>query len=115
MPFIREYTNDEKLIDDVGKLKDKGISRDNVYVLTHDDDRTKRIATNADANTIGFSEQDFKNAVGNMFSKKGDELRSKLQEVGFSEQEAEDYEDDMDEGKVLLIVTNSSEVENILS
>ncbi|MFD1017917.1 general stress protein [Thalassobacillus hwangdonensis] len=105
-PFLREYTNDEKLMEDVKKIKEEGIDKNHVYVLSHDDDRTERIAKNAGANTIGFSEQDFKSAVGNLFSKKGDELRTKLQEIGFSEHEAETYEEDMDEGKVLLIVTD---------
>ncbi|WP_027964145.1 general stress protein [Halalkalibacillus halophilus] len=114
MPFIREYSNDEQLVSDVKKLKDNGVSSENVYVLSHDDDRTKRIANNAEANTIGFSEQDFKSAVGNMFAKKGDELRSKLEEIGFSEAEAENYEEDMDEGKVLLIVTGDDDVTSYL-
>ncbi|MBM7553022.1 general stress protein [Thalassobacillus pellis] len=114
-PFIKEYTNDEKLIDDVKKLKDEGVDGDNVYLLSHDDDRTDRLAGNAHANTIGFSEQDFKSAVGNMFNKKGDELRTKLQEMGFSEGEADEYEEDMDEGKVLLIVTETQNVEQLLA
>ncbi|PKR76886.1 general stress protein [Halalkalibacillus sediminis] len=115
MPFIREYTNDEKLVEDIKKLSENGVRRDDVYVLSHDDDRTKRIANNAGANTIGFSEQDLKNAVGNMFAKKGDELRSKLQEIGFSEAESENYEEDMDEGKVLLIVTGNDNIESYLA
>ncbi|MFA1818762.1 general stress protein [Virgibacillus oceani] len=105
-PFIKEYTNDEQLVNDVSTLKDRGIDKDNVYVLSHDDDRTDRIAGNAEANTIGMKEMDFGNAVGNLFSSKGDELRTKLEEMGFSDAEADKYEEEMDEGKVLLIVTN---------
>jgi len=105
-PFIKEYTNDEQLVTDVGILKDKGVDKDNVYVLSHDDDRTDRLAGNAEANTIGMREMDFGNAVGNLFSSKGDELRTKLEEMGFSDAEADMYEEELDEGKVLLIVTN---------
>lgn len=57
---------------------------------------------------------DLGDAVGNLFNKKGDELRTKLQEIGFSEAEAENYEEDMDEGKVLLIVTNNENVASYL-
>ncbi len=70
MPFVKEYTNDEKLVQDVQKLKDHGIDNSEVYILSHDDDRTERIASNAKANTIGFSEQDMKNFLNNMFNKK---------------------------------------------
>ncbi|WP_042223984.1 general stress protein [Oceanobacillus manasiensis] len=113
-PFIKEYTNDEVLKTDVSILKDKGINREDVYVLSHDDDRTKRLAGSADANTIGVKEMDFGNAVGNLFNSKGDELRTKLQEIGFSQAEAENYEEDLDEGKVLLIVTNNENAASYL-
>lgn len=113
-PFIREYSNDEKLQNDVQTLASKGIKKDNIYVMSHDDDRTERIAKNADANTVGVEETGISDAVGNMFNKKGDELRSKLQELGFSEEEAEDYEEDLDEGKVLLMVTETQDIENII-
>ncbi|WP_164217941.1 general stress protein [Virgibacillus sp. YIM 98842] len=105
-PFIKEYTNDEQLVTDVSILKDRGVDKNNVYVISHDNDRTDRIAGNADANTIGMKEMDFGNAVGNLFSSKGDELRTKLNEIGLSEEEANKYEEEMDEGKVLLIVTD---------
>ncbi|MFD2639197.1 general stress protein [Piscibacillus salipiscarius] len=114
MPFVKEYTNDEKLVQDVQKLKDHGIDNSEVYILSHDDDRTERIASNAKANTIGFSEQDMKNFLNNMFNKKGDELRTKLQEMGFSKDEAEEYEEDMDEGKVLLIINSDQAVSSVL-
>ncbi|SDJ76287.1 general stress protein [Sediminibacillus albus] len=114
-PFIKKYTNDEQLQQDVNKLSQKGVDKNNVYVLSHDKERTKRIADNAEANTIGLNEMDLSSAVGNMFSKKGDELRTKLKEVGLSEVEADNYEEEMDKGKVLLIVTETNNVEQILT
>ncbi|GAA0420274.1 MAG: general stress protein [Bacillota bacterium] len=113
-PFIKEYTNDQQLKEAIQILKDKGIHKEDVYVLSHDDDRTNRIADGADANTIGIREMDIGHAVGNLFSTQGDELRTKLTEIGFSQAEAENYEEDMDEGKVLLIVTNHEEVNRYL-
>ncbi|WP_082233253.1 general stress protein [Halobacillus massiliensis] len=114
MPFTREYTNDEKLMEAVKKLQNEGVNSRDIYVLSHDDDRTNRIAENVNANTIGFSEQDTKNFISNIFSKKGDELRTKIQEMGYSEEEAAEYEEDLDEGKVLLIVQNNGHVESLL-
>lgn len=113
-PFIREYTNDEQLQKDIMALKNHNVDPDNVYVLSHDDDRTERIAKNAGANTIGLKEMNLGSAMGNMFKKKGDELRTKLKEIGFSQEEASNYEKDMDEGKVLLIVTNEESPERYL-
>ncbi|UJL47765.1 general stress protein [Virgibacillus sp. NKC19-16] len=113
-PFIKGYFNDEHLKTDVSILKDKGIDKDDVYILSHDDDRTDRVAGGADANTIGLSEMDFKEAVGNMFNSKGDELRTKLEEMGFTQAEAENHEEEMDEGKIFLIVTNNENVGSYL-
>ncbi|WLV25603.1 general stress protein [Aciduricibacillus chroicocephali] len=113
-PFIREYTNDEKLENDIQSLKDSSVDAENIYVISHDDDRTNRIAKNAGANTIGMKEMKMGSAISNVFKKKGDELRTKLKDIGFSQEDAENYEEKMDEGKVLLIVTNTDNPERYL-
>ncbi|MFC3039938.1 general stress protein [Virgibacillus xinjiangensis] len=114
-PFIKAYTNDEQLKTDVSVLKDKGINKDDVYVISHDEDRTERVAGGADAKTIGMDEMDFSDYVGTMFKSQGDELRTKLKDIGFSQEEAEQYEEEMDEGKIFLIVTNNENVMNYLA
>jgi hypothetical protein len=109
-PLVREYTNDAELQKDVISLKNRGVDKEDVYVLSHDDERTNRVSDKAGANTIGLSEMDLETAVGNIFKKKGDELRAKLQEVGFSEQEASRYEEKLDEGRILMLVTDHDKV-----
>lgn len=111
-PVVREYTNDQKLMQDVKELQQLGVAKEDVYVLSHDDDRTERLADNTDVNTIGAKETGFTNAVGNMFNKKGDELRNKIHEIGFSEEEASQFEKRLDEGKVLLFVTDNEKVKS---
>lgn len=113
-PFIKEYENDEKLQEDSKKISANNVKDEDIYVISHDDDRTKRISKNTGINTIGASEMDAGDAVKAPFEKKGDELRSKLQNVGFDEAEAKNYEAEMDKGKVFLIVTNNENVEQFL-
>ena len=43
-PVVRQYTNDEKLMKDVEELREIGVAREDIYVLSHDDDRTERLA-----------------------------------------------------------------------
>ncbi|MFD2829676.1 general stress protein [Corticicoccus populi] len=105
-PFIKEYNNDEEIQEAIQTLKSNNIEQENIYVICHDDDRTKRIVDNASANTIGLSEQGLADAVKTTFEKQGDELRNKLQNVGFSTEEASKYEAEMDKGAVFLIVTD---------
>lgn len=113
-PFIREYTNDEILEKDIQILKNNHVDEKDIYILSHDDDRTNRIVKNAGASVIGMNEMKMGEGVKSKFMKKGDELRTKLQEIGFSEAEAQNYESDLDEGKVLLIVTNHDNPEKYL-
>jgi hypothetical protein len=105
-PTVKEFYNDQELISEVEKLSSQGIDKKNLYVLSHDDDRTERVADNANANEIGAKETGIGTAVGNMILSKGDELRNQLQEMGFSKKEADHYEEKMDEGKILLLVQN---------
>jgi hypothetical protein len=111
-PQVQEYTNEDNIEQDVQKLADNGISRNNIYVMSHDDDRTDRIADKADTNEP--TDKEFGIDSENRFSKKGDELRFKLQELGFTEQEADDMEDDLDEGKVLLMVQDDKNLSELL-
>lgn len=113
-PFIKAYENDETLQEDIKKISSNNVKDEDVYVLSHDDDRTKRIAENTGINTIGASEMDVGDAVKAPFENKGDELRSKLQNIGFDEAESKKYEAEMDKGKVFLIVTNNENIEQFL-
>ena len=94
------YHDDERIQEDISILKANKIEKENIYVLSHDDDRTNRIAKNTEANTIGASEQGLTDAVKSVFEKQGDELRDKIESVGFSEAE-------LDKGAVFLIVTET--------
>lgn len=104
-PAIKEFKDDTELMNEVKSLSRKGVSKDDLYVLSHDDDRTERVAEGAGASKIGMKEVGFDTYVSNIFNKKGDQLRSQLKELGFSELEADTYEEKLDQGTILLINT----------
>ncbi|CAM3955580.1 general stress protein [Alkalicoccus chagannorensis] len=106
-PIYKEFYNDQEVVDAVAGLKEKSISEDDIYVLTHDDDRTDRVAENADANTVDTDDMNFGTAAKNVFRKKGDELRAQFEELGFSKDRANELEEKLDEGKVIIVVTNA--------
>src|SRR5690625_4750694 len=99
-PLVKEFQDDLELVDEVQLLYDRGVSKDNLYVISHDDDRTKRIADKVNVNEISIKEQGLKIAIENMFNKKVDELRNELEEISFSEQEANMLEEKLDHGKI---------------
>ncbi|TSB47194.1 general stress protein [Alkalicoccobacillus porphyridii] len=112
-PIYKEFKNDEEVVTAVSSLKSQGVEEDNIYVITHDDDRTNRVADNADANTVGVNETGLGTSIKNVFRKKGDELRAKFEELGFSQQEAESLENKLDEGKIILAVKDAPTTLNI--
>lgn len=107
-PIIKEFQDDKILMEEVKIQSQKGISKDNLYVISHDHDRTERVAENTGANTVGIHEEGLATYVSNIFKSKGDELRTKLQELGFSQQEANIYEEKLDRGKILLVIKNQN-------
>ncbi|GAA0367082.1 general stress protein [Bacillus horti] len=111
-PVVREYMNDEKLVHDVQELANRGIDKNDMFILSHDDDRTNRVADSAEANTIGVRELGLGSAVSNIFVSKGDELRKKIEEIGLSSVEAELYEEKLDEGKILLFIMDHEKVQD---
>ncbi|PFT73106.1 general stress protein [Bacillus thuringiensis] len=102
---VYEYQNEQEVVMKVKKLELQGVRHDDIYVLAHEKHITKRIADDTDTNTIGVKEQGLGRSIINFFSKKGDELRNQMEEMGLSKEEANLYEEKLDQGKILLLVT----------
>ncbi|WP_096156264.1 MULTISPECIES: general stress protein [Bacillus] len=107
-PIYKEFHNDEEAVHAIDSLKLKGVREDDIFVVTHDNDRTSRIADNADANTVGAKELGLDTYVKNVFRSKGDELRAQFCELGFTEPEAEALEEKLDHGKVVVVVKDQT-------
>lgn len=103
-PIVKEFQDDTTSMQEVKTQADLGVKKENLYVISHDDERTDRVASKVDANEVGIGEEGLKAAVGNIFRKKGDELRTKFEELGFDQPEAGELEDKLDHGKILLMV-----------
>lgn len=103
-PIVKQFQDDKALMQEVKTQADNGVKKENLYVMSHDDDRTDRVAGNVDANEVGMSEESFRTAVGNIFRKKGDELRAKFQDLGFDQSEADELEEKLDHGNILLLI-----------
>src|SRR5699024_11943795 len=76
LPKVIEFDDDTKLMEEVKNLAAQGVSKDNLYVISHDDDRDKRDADSVDASTVGGGEEGRDTYVKNIISQKGDEERS---------------------------------------
>ena len=87
----------------VEKLVLQGYSRDNIYIFAHSEDRGDDITDALDTEDVGMAEQGFIDSMKNMFSSRGDELRSKMGAAGLTEDQAANAESILDTGKLVII------------
>ncbi|MFC5404716.1 general stress protein [Cohnella soli] len=99
--------------EEVRKFQLEGYAKGNIFVLTHDKDRTNRITDHTDAEKIGIAEEGLITAIANHFRSHGDELRAKMKSLGISERDAERLEREMDQDKVLVIAWSGKEYDGV--
>ncbi|MBM7704121.1 general stress protein [Metabacillus iocasae] len=82
-----------------------GFTMKEIYLLAHDKTRSEDLEKAINVNNIGVSEQGLFDSMSNIFRSRGDELRSKMTSLGLSQPEAEQYEEQLDRGKVIVIAS----------
>lgn len=88
---------------EIEKLVTQGFSHDDIYIFAHDKKRGDNITDALDTEDVGMKEQGFLDSMKNMFSSRGDELRSKMEAAGLSTEEAASAEAELDQGKLIII------------
>jgi hypothetical protein len=89
----------------IDRLQGEGFLREEVYIFAHDKDTSKDLTDATHSGKVGIKEQGVFDSMGNVFKKRGDELRSKMQNLGLTETEAKQYEEDLDKFKVVVIAS----------
>ncbi|GGD93305.1 general stress protein [Paenibacillus nasutitermitis] len=102
-PTVQIVTTAMDALHTVRELNRQGYKQDNIFVLAHDSDQTKSLADATDTNNIGMAEEGVFTTMANVFRSRGDEIRAKLQSIGFTDSESERYEEELDRGRVLVI------------
>lgn len=101
--YAKIVENGTQAVQEVKNLQTTGYDANHIFVLAHDSDKTERIAGASDASKVGITEEGVFGSIANLFRSRGDELRSKIMSLGFTEAEADFYETQLDLGKVLVI------------
>ncbi|WP_256761200.1 general stress protein [Cohnella sp. WQ 127256] len=101
--YAKLVNNGLEAFDLVNDLHRQGYTEKEIYVLAHETDRTNRLAEVAETNKVGMSEEGMFDSIANLFRTRGDELRSKIESMGFNPYEANMYETELDQGKVLVM------------
>lgn len=101
--YAKVMENGVQAIEEVNRLRENGYTKEEIYVVSHDQDRESRIAEAADTNEVSMKEEGLFGSIANLFRSRGDELRAHIASLGFSEAEADFYEKELDLGKVLVV------------
>ncbi|MBV7505234.1 general stress protein [Bacillus sp. sid0103] len=88
---------------EIERLLNQGFTRDEVFLLAHNKERSEDLTDALDSNEIGMHEQGVLDSIANVFRTRGDELRSKMESLGITESEAEQFEQELDLGKVVVV------------
>jgi hypothetical protein len=108
METVKVVENGVQAKREIEQLMTQGYTKDEIYLLAHDKNRSENLADNLDLTDVGVAEQGLFDSMANVFRSRGDELRSKLESLGLSQAEAERFEEEMDHGRVVVVATKSA-------
>lgn len=87
----------------IEKLEAQGHKRENIYIFAHYDEREENITDALDTAEVRMKDQGFFKSMKNFVVSRGDELRSQMEAVGLSKEEADAAERELDQGKLIII------------
>ncbi|BCB05993.1 general stress protein [Bacillus sp. KH172YL63] len=93
---------------EIEALASEGFSKDEIYVFAHDKHRSEHITEATDTDSPGLKEQGIIESLGNLFNRRGDELRTKMKAVGLNQAEADAYEEELDKGKLVIVASKEA-------
>ncbi|AQQ51914.1 general stress protein [Planococcus lenghuensis] len=103
MPTVLSVENAVHAKREIERLETEGFTRDNIYIFAHDKDREEDIGKALDTESVGVGEKGLFSSMKNVVSKRGDELRTELAATGLSKEEAAEYEEVLDTGKLVIV------------
>ncbi len=93
----------------VTQFLQNGFLKKHIYLFAHDKDESKQLADVLNTGEFGVTEQGLPESISNLFKSRGEELRSKFQEIGLNKSEAAECEQQLDRGFIAVIATKKSE------
>jgi hypothetical protein len=108
MAIVKLVENGVQARREIEQLILGGFEKDDIYLLAHDKNRSEDLSDSLEVNEIGVPEQGVVDAIANVFRTRGDELRTKLESLGLTSEEAERYEGELDHGKVVVVAAPKS-------
>jgi hypothetical protein len=104
---VHVVENGVQATEKINMLQSEGYTKEDVYLFAHDKNRSENLTDATETADVGVTEQGLFESVGNMFKSRGDELRSKFESVGLTQQEANQYEKELDNGRLVIVASKN--------
>jgi hypothetical protein len=88
---------------EIEEFLNQGFTKDEVFIFAHNQERSENLTEALDTEKVGINEQGVFDSIANVFRTRGDELRIKIESLGFTETEAEQFEKELDMGRVVVV------------
>jgi tRNA A37 N6-isopentenylltransferase MiaA len=103
MPKVEVVENGVHALETIKTLQAEGYQKDDIHLFAHSEEREEHLTEAIQTSEMGMGDQGLMNSIGNLFKKRGDELRSQFEALGLSQQEADTYEKELDNGRLVLV------------
>ncbi|MDP4163977.1 MAG: general stress protein [Bacillota bacterium] len=103
MTKVRVVENGVQATEKINTLMTEGYTKEEIFLFAHDENRSEHLTEATDTGEMGIMEKGLFTSVGNLFKSRGDELRSHFESLGLSQQQAMDYEKELDKGRLVLV------------
>ncbi|MGM7723869.1 general stress protein [uncultured Metabacillus sp.] len=107
MKDVKVVENAVEAREAIGQFITQGFTKDEVYLLAHDKDFSEDLTRITNTEEIGVKEQGVFDSAANVFRSRGDELRSKIQSLGVSDAGAQQLEEELDLGRIVVVAAKS--------
>ncbi|MEY2194148.1 general stress protein [Neobacillus sp. BF23-41] len=105
MKQVKIVENDVEAKKSVVQFLNQGFTKEEVYILAHDKDRSMDLTDVTDTNGMEEYDQGVFESLANVFRSRGDELRSNMESLGLSYFEAQQFEGELDMGRLVIVAT----------
>jgi hypothetical protein len=103
MRHVKIVENGLQAKKEIEEFLNQGFTKDEVFIFAHNQERSENLTEALDTEKVGISEQGVFDSIANVFRTRGDELRIKIESLGFTETEAEQFEKELDMGRVVVV------------
>jgi hypothetical protein len=106
--FTRVYEEEDRLLEDVRRLKTYGYKPEDIYIVAREDSKQDWLNKMGMTNNPDWQEVGLLDSLKNAFRSESDVVRNELEHLGVSNEDINELGTAFNKGKVVLIVRDTT-------